>query len=206
MINLSPSKTAFINSLLLNRLPIIFVSKFSAYDINDMVVRLFGDSFYKEDKPLKLNHPDILIMGKQDTYLSIEAVRGIKEFVTKVNFELISQLVIVNFLEKIGLNQANALLKLVEESGSADYNICFSTLLPASFSFNRIPGVLETIMSRCVLVYLPETLTQVQTKDDVTAKQVSLLLDKARYKTGLHSNVYVEELTNLGIILSQEAL
>lgn len=204
MIELDTALKSYILSLLSARQPLIYCSKFSTELVVELAIRLFGEAFCPDRKALKQSHPDILMLGESDKQLSIEDAIEAIDFITKVNFELPSQLIIMRFLEHIRLETSHSLLKLLEESGQLDYNVCFISNHEASLRHNKIPGVLDTVMSRCVTVHLPQSKVQVLTEESMTITEISSVVSDANYLAGINANPYVHMASKLATRLRNE--
>lgn len=188
---LSSALIDYISSLLASRTPIIISSRIPSTSLIDFLLPLFAKIFDENNQVLKPNHPDILILDNSAKNLEIESIRGIEGFISKKNFELKSQLIIIKEVANIGGNQANALLKLIEESGSKDYSIVFFTIHSISRAFGRVSGVLETLSSRCALVHIPETFVKVAS-DISTISDIRQTLNYAAYSSVVTINRYVK--------------
>jgi len=205
MLEINKPLHEYILSLLSVRQPLIYCSKFSVELVVELAIKLFGEAFCPDRKALKRSHPDILVLGESNKQLSIEHAREAIDFITKANFELPSQLIIIRFLEHIRLETSHSLLKLLEESGQLDYNVCFISNHEASLRHNKIPGVLDTIMSRCVTVHLPQSKVQVLTEESMTITEISSVINEAKYLAGINANPFVRMASQLVLRLSNES-
>lgn len=90
--------------------------------------------------------PDVKIIEPTGTVIKTDVIRGVIGEVSQSGFEGKSQVFIIKESEKLHLNAANSLLKMIEEPSSDSYIFLLTS------DENRL---LATIKSRCQLVYLP---------------------------------------------------
>ncbi|MFN9323035.1 MAG: hypothetical protein ACK59C_04540 [Holosporales bacterium] len=91
-------------------------------------------------------HPDFLLLEGEDGVIKIDAVRPLMGFLTKKPALTRYKVVIVDCLDAMTHQAANALLKVLEEPPGA----CHFFLLA-----HRLAGVLPTVRSRCFVVAIP---------------------------------------------------
>jgi DNA polymerase-3 subunit delta' len=89
----------------------------------------------------KMQHPDLLLTGPQDAAtIKIEQIREIQNFVSLKSYEGRGKVIVIDEVQAMTAQGANALLKTLEEPPEN----CYFILLTGNKS-----GVLGTIQSRC---------------------------------------------------------
>lgn len=142
------------------------VGKYSLI-INYINNKLINDKSIKPEE-----HPDIFLI-KEESNITIDTIRSIKNFAYLKSFSLDYKIVIIDNAENMNINASNALLKLLEEP-PINFFI---------FIITHNPGkLLTTIRSRCIRLHFPlpkieDSLILVQTKlPSINAQEVHKIL------------------------------
>jgi len=197
MISLSENKIAILRSLLFCKQPLICCSKFKAEEVEELLISSFCEVFCPNRAGITSRHIDILVVGESAQKLSMQTARSVKEFIYSYASELPARLVIVKNLETVSKDAANALLKAVEESSLLDCVICFVTAHAPSLRHNKIPEVLDTILSRCSLLYFAKKTDSVIVGEAFSAERIFNRISRERFLSNHQANPYVEMSTLL---------
>jgi len=96
------------------------------------------------DKIAREIHPDVFQVAPEGNFITIEQIREIKREANLKPFEANFKVYIIDEVEKMTMEAANALLKILEEPPSGVIFILITS---------NLEGVISTIVSRCYQVY-----------------------------------------------------
>ena len=84
-------------------------------------------------------HPDLMVINKEDDYIKVDDIRDLQQFIKLTPGLSKNKVVIIDNIQNININAANALLKILEEPPAHTYIflVCSGFVIP-------------TIRSRCV--------------------------------------------------------
>ena len=127
------------------------------------------------------SHPDLLFIDSEEdefklSQIKIDQIRHILDFSHKMAHQGGKRIVIINSVNTLNLNAANALLKTLEEPGSDTFFFLIA---------NAIHNVLPTIRSRCQLLtlippeenFIKKWLTSYTEEDNLSENDIQLILD-----------------------------
>ncbi len=89
-------------------------------------------------------HPDVIQVAPEGNFITIGQIREVQREVSRKPFEMDSKVYIIDEVEKMTAEAANALLKVLEEPPDGVVFILITS---------NLEGVLPTIVSRCYQIY-----------------------------------------------------
>ena len=117
-----------------------FIFDKNNYDIKKNAIDK-NSSFHKN---IVLNNCDNVINFQNNDFnnIKIDQVRNLKKIIQKTNLNNESRFIILDDVELLNLNAANALLKIIEEPSKSNYFILID---------NKQKALIETVSSRCLI-------------------------------------------------------
>jgi DNA polymerase III delta prime subunit len=134
------------------------------------------------------NHPDILIIeSKKDNIkkeITIEQIRELKNFVKLTPAQAQNKVIIIDAIDQLNINAANAVLKILEEPNQNIYFLLIN---------HNSDIIMATIKSRCHKISLPrlskKDFFDILNKNNIIS-EAELLYNIFSYKAGQAINFY----------------
>ena len=157
-----------------------------SYNIKDKIINT-NSNFYKSI--LKLNCSDVIFLqAEEDKNIKIDNIRDLKDILSRSTLSSNSRFIIIDEVEFLNSNSANALLKTLEEPTENNYFILIN---------NQQADLIPTIASRCIKnnIFLNTSEKQAIKRYLFEKKKISLLIDDENLTPGLllkYNELFIE--------------
>jgi len=157
-----------------------------SYNIKDKIINT-NSNFYKSI--LKLNCSDVIFLqAEEGKNIKIDNIRDLKDILSRSTLSSNSRFIIIDEVEFLNSNSANALLKTLEEPTENNYFILIN---------NQQADLIPTIASRCIKnnIFLNTSEKQAIKRYIFEKKKISLLIDDENLTPGLllkYNELFIE--------------
>jgi DNA polymerase-3 subunit delta' len=157
-----------------------------SYNIKDKIINT-NSNFYKSI--LKLNCSDVIFLqAEEGKNIKIDNIRDLKDILSRSTLSSNSRFIIIDEVEFLNSNSANALLKTLEEPTENNYFILIN---------NQQADLIPTIASRCIKnnIFLNTSEKQAIKRYLFEKKKISLLIDDENLTPGLllkYNELFIE--------------
>ena len=157
-----------------------------SYNIKDKIINT-NSNFYKSI--LKLNCSDVIFLqAEEGKNIKIDNIRDLKDILSRSTLSSNSRFIIIDEVEFLNSNSANALLKTLEEPTENNYFILIN---------NQQADLIPTIASRCIKnnIFLNTSEKQAIKRYLFEKKKISFLIDDENLTPGLllkYNELFIE--------------